>query len=262
MNDIINYNGNNPFRIFDYKNLGSVRTFVDERGEVWFCRKDVCEILNIKEGHRLQERLNLDGCHTMTVIDNLGRYQEAVFINEPNLYETIFKSRKPEAEDLKRWVFSEVLPSIRKTGTYLPQTTEGLMSVAMETITEGFRRQEEINKKQAKFNEKQLKTNSNLTTRIIHLEDDLYTERMLNLNMIREHAEVMRNTYLSILAYMRYQGIPDDSVYTLRMGRLASKMCRERRIETVKIKDNRFGYVNGYPYELLDELFDKELYAQ
>lgn len=72
----------------------------------------------------------------------------------------------------------------------------------------------------------------------------------------------MRNTYLSILAYMRYQGIPDDYVDTLRMGRLASKMCRERRIETVKIKDNRFGYVNGYPYELLSELFDNELYAQ
>ena len=254
-------NGNNPFRIFDYKNLGSVRTFVDERGEVWFCRKDVCEILNIKEGHRLQERLNEKGCHTMTVLTN-GGPQNIVFINEPNLYETIFKSRKPEAEDLKRWVFNEVLPSIRKTGMYIPDTKEGLTTAAMQTITEGFRRQEEINKKQAKFNEKQLKTNSNLTTRIIHLEDDLYTERMLNLNMIREHAEVMRNTYLSILAYMRYQGIPDDSVDTLRMGRLASKMCRERRIETVKIKDNRFGYVNGYPYELLDELFDNELYAQ
>ena len=254
-------NGNNPFRIFDYKNLGSVRTFVDEKGEVWFCRKDVCEILNIKEGHRLQERLNEKGCHTMTVLTN-GGPQNIVFINEPNLYETIFKSRKPEAEDLKRWVFNEVLPSIRKTGMYIPDTKEGLMTAAMQTITEGFRRQEEINKNQAKFNEKQLKTNSNLTTRIIHLEDDLYTERMLNLNMIREHAEVMRNTYLSILAYMRYQGIPDDSVDTLRMGRLASKMCRERRIETVKIKDNRLGYVNGYPYELLDELFDKELYAQ
>lgn len=133
-------NGNNPFRIFDYKNLGSVRTFVDEKGEVWFCRKDVCEILNIKEGHRLQERLNENWCHTMTVIDSMGRHQEAIFINEPNLYETIFKSRKPEAEDLKRWVFNEVLPSIRKTGMYIPDTKEGLMTAAMQTITEGFRR--------------------------------------------------------------------------------------------------------------------------
>lgn len=255
-------NGNNPFRIFDYKNLGSVRTFVDEKNEVWFCLIDVCRILEINHVATVSNRLNRDGVVTTHSVDTLGRNQELTFINEPNLYETIFKSRKPEAEDLKRWVFNGVLPSIRKNGMYIPDTKEGLMTAAMQTITEGFRRQEEINKKQAKFNEKQLKTNSNLTTRIIHLEDDLYTERMLNLNMIREHAEVMRNTYLSILAYMRYQGIPDDSVDTLRMGRLASKMCRERRIETVKIKDNRFGYVNGYPYELLDELFDNELYAQ
>ena len=255
-------NGNNPFRIFDYKNLGSVRTSTLENGEPVFCLPDLCGLLDIKNSRRVLERLRRDGVHTMNTIDNLGRFQPLTFINEPNVYEVIFNSRKPEAENIKWWVFNEVLPSIRRTGMYIPDTKEGLMTAAMQTITEGFRRQEEINKKQAKFNEKQLKTNSNLTTRIIHLEDDLYTERMLNLNMIREHAEVMRNTYLSILAYMRYQGIPDDSVDTLRMGRLASKMCRERRIETVKIKDNRFGYVNGYPYELLDELFDNELYAQ
>lgn len=247
--------------IFNYKNLGSVRTSSLENGEPVFCLPDLCGLLDIKNSRRVLERLRQEGVHTMNILTN-GGIQGLTFIDEPNVYEVIFSSRKPEAENIKWWVFNDVLPSIRRTGAYIHNGKEGLMSVAMETIAEGFRRQEEINKKQAKFNEKQLKTNSNLTTRIIHLEDDLYTERMLNLNMIREHAEVMRNTYLSILAYMRYQGIPDDSVDTLRMGRLASKLCRERRIETVKIKDNRFGYVNGYPYELLSELFDNELYAQ
>ena len=248
--------------IFNYKNLGSVRTIRDEKGEPWFCAIDVCNLLEIKNSRQAIQRLFKDGVCSNDIIDSQGRTQTNTFINEGNVFQLILGSRKPEARDIAYWVTHEVLPSIRRTGMYIPDTKEGLMTAAMQTITEGFRRQEEINKKQAKFNEKQLKTNSNLTTRIIHLEDDLYTERMLNLNMIREHAEVMRNTYLSILAYMRYQGIPDDSVDTLRMGRLASKMCRERRIETVKIKDNRFGYVNGYPYELLDELFDNELYAQ
>ena len=178
-------NGNNPFRIFDYKNLGSVRTSTLENGEPVFCLPDLCNLLDIKNSRRVLERLRRDGVHSMNTIDNLGRFQPLTFINEPNVYEVIFNSRKPEAENIKWWVFNEVLPSIRKTGMYIHDTKEGLMTAAMQTITEGFRRQEEINKKQAKFNEKQLKTNSNLTTRIIHLEDDLYTERMLNLNMIR-----------------------------------------------------------------------------
>ena len=96
---------------------------------------------------------------------------------------------------------------------------------------------------------------------MIHLEDDLYTERMLNLHIMREHAEVVRNSYLSVLGYMKYNGMEDMNVDTNRLGRLASKMCRERNIEPAKIKDNRFGFVNGYPYEILEEVFGKEIYS-
>ena len=137
----------NKLAIFDYKNLGSVRTVVDERGDLWFCLVDVCNILGIVNSRRVVERLRKDGVHTMNVIDSLGREQSANFINESNLYETIFSSRKTEAESFKYWIVDEVIPSIRKTGMYLPQTTEGLMTVAMQTITEGFRRQEEINER-------------------------------------------------------------------------------------------------------------------
>lgn len=269
MNEIIANNGiNNPFRIFDYKNLGSVRTFVDEKGYVWFCLIDVCRILEINHVATVANRLNRDGVVTTHSVDSLGRNQELTFINEANLYETIFKSRKPEAEDLKKWVFNEVLPSIRKTGSYV-HNKEGLISVAMETIAEGFRRQEEINRNQAEINQYQTEINlkqerraSNLTGRVIELEDRLYDERMINRHIINEQMQVIRNSYVTILGYMRINAVPNDSIDTLRMGRLASKMCRERRIETVKIKDNRFDYVNGYPYELLDELFENELYAQ
>ena len=254
-------NGNNPFRIFDYKNLGSVRVFLGNDGEVYFCAIDVPRVLTISHVGRMVSRLNPKGVLTTHTLTNGGK-QELTFINEPNLYETIFKSRKPEAEDLKRWVFNEVLPTIRKTGSYIPNTREGLISVAMQTITEGFRRQEEINQYQTEYNLKQDRRISGLTRRVIELEEGLYDERMMNQHILNEQMQVIRNSYVSILGYMRINGIPDNSVDTLRMGRLASKMCREQRIETVKIKDNRFGYVNGYPYELLSELFDNELYAQ
>ena len=56
---------------------------------------------------------------TNEVIDNLGRKQQATFINESNLYKVIFQSRKPEAEEFTEWVTNEVLPSIRKNGGYI-----------------------------------------------------------------------------------------------------------------------------------------------
>ena len=196
----------------------------------------------------------------MDLLSN-GGIQSTTFIDEFNLYELIFNSRKPEANDFKQWV-KEVVQQIRRTGSYLPNTREGLISVAMQTITEGFRRQEEINQYQTEYNLKQDRRISGLTRRVIELEEGLYDERMMNRHILNEQMQVIRNSYVSILGYMRINAIPDDSVDTLRMGRLASKMCREQRIETVKIKDNRFGYVNGYPYELLDGLFEKELYAQ
>ena len=250
----------NNLAIFDYKNLGSVRTSVNERGEVWFCLNDVANILCIQNSRDLLKRIDQKGVDTIYTLTNGGR-QELLFVNESNLYRIIFTSRKPEAQDFQNWIFNEVIPSIRRTGMYLPQNTEGLMTVAMQTITEGFRRQEEINKKQAKFNEKQLKTNSNLTTRIIHLEDDLYTERMLNLQMAREHTEVVRNSYLSVLGYMKYNGMENMNVDTNHLGRVASKICRQRNVEPAKIKDSRFGFVNGYPYEILEEVFEKEIYS-
>lgn len=106
------------FEIFNYKNLGSVRTFVDERGEVWFCLKDVCDILGLGNPSKVLHRLNRDGVTTSKVIDSLGRQQEYTFVNEPNLYETIFASRKAEAKEFRYWVVSEVLPTLRKNGAF------------------------------------------------------------------------------------------------------------------------------------------------
>lgn len=106
------------FEIFNYKNLGSVRTFVDDKGEVWFCLKDVCDILGLGNPSKVLHRLNRDGVTSSKVIDSIGRYQELTFVNEPNLYETIFASRKPEAKEFRYWVVSEVLPTLRKNGAF------------------------------------------------------------------------------------------------------------------------------------------------
>lgn len=104
------------FEIFNYKNLGSVRTYIDENGEPWFCLTDVCDILGLTNVSRLKERLSGDGLTLSKVIDSIGRNQEVYFINEGNLYRAIGRSRKKEAINFMNWVFDEILPNLRKAG--------------------------------------------------------------------------------------------------------------------------------------------------
>ena len=116
---------------FDFKS-SSVRIAFDANNEPLFCLADVCKVLNIsrssdllqiQRGYVKNETLKrhgaLDpiGVHKISVPTNGGK-QELIFINEPNLYRVIFRSNKPEAIHFQNWVFAEVLPTIRKTGSY------------------------------------------------------------------------------------------------------------------------------------------------
>ena len=96
----------------------------DAQGEPLFVLKDICGALDLKNISDVASRLDEDGVGTAEVIDNLGRNQQTNVITEAGLYEVIFMSRKPEAKVFRRWVTSEVLPSIRKRGGYLtPEAT-------------------------------------------------------------------------------------------------------------------------------------------
>ena len=104
--------------IFEEKEFGQIRTAVLD-GEPMFCLADICKALEITHVTDVKNRLKQDGVGTTEVIDSLGRKQKATFINESNLYKTIFQSRKESAERFTEWVTSEVLPSIRKNGGYI-----------------------------------------------------------------------------------------------------------------------------------------------
>ena len=104
------------FEIFNKENLGSVRTAVVD-GEPWFRLKDVCEILGLSNITEVKKRLNEKGLSSIEVLTNGGK-QQALYIDEPNLYKAIMQSRKKEAEIFADWIFYEVIPSIRKYGYY------------------------------------------------------------------------------------------------------------------------------------------------
>ncbi|MCW9716799.1 BRO family protein [Avibacterium sp. 21-594] len=105
------------FLSFNFK-ASKVRVITDPNQEFWFCGKDVCDIL----GYANDSKALKDHCKSKGVTKRYSPTtsgdQEMVYINEPNLYRLIIKSRKPEAEPFEAWVFEEVLPQIRKTGKY------------------------------------------------------------------------------------------------------------------------------------------------
>lgn len=113
----------NELQIFNY-NGNEVRT-IQKDGEPWWVLKDVCNVLDISQAVRVAERLDEDEVSQTHIADSLGRRQETYIVNESGLYNVILRSDKPEAKPFRKWVTSEVLPSIRKHGAYMtPQKIE------------------------------------------------------------------------------------------------------------------------------------------
>ena len=110
----------NNLEVFNFENK-EVRT-KSQNNEVWFCLKDVCSILEIKNHKDVVSRLNQKGVDISDTLTN-GGMQKVTFINESNLYKVIFQSRKQQAERFTEWVTSEVLPSLRKHGMYATEET-------------------------------------------------------------------------------------------------------------------------------------------
>lgn len=107
---------------------------VDQKGEPWFVAADVCKILGIKNPRQAVSYLAKD--EKMTVTKNDGHAMQnggAQFLNiisESGLYRLLIRSNKPSAEVFVRWVTHEVLPQIRKTGSYAPQANETITRLA------------------------------------------------------------------------------------------------------------------------------------
>lgn len=132
----------NELQVFNFNN-SKVRTF-EKNSEVWFCLKDVCRILEIKNHKDVISRLNTKGVDSTDTLTK-GGMQKMNFINESNLYKVIFQSRKPQAEQFTEWVTGEVLPAIRKKGSYgLPTTPEEKIDLLLQASSNANKRVEAV----------------------------------------------------------------------------------------------------------------------
>ncbi|PKL40790.1 MAG: toxin-antitoxin system, toxin component, Bro family protein [Spirochaetae bacterium HGW-Spirochaetae-1] len=119
----------NALQIFNYENKEVRTVMVDD--ELFFVAKDVCDVLGIDDVRQAVERIDCDDKLTGKIYHS-GQNREMWIINESGLYSLILRSNKPEARRFKKWVTSEVLPSIRKTGSYsITGDTRKLMALAL-----------------------------------------------------------------------------------------------------------------------------------
>lgn len=122
----------NRIKIFENAELGKVRV-AGTSEEPLFCLSDVCKILDLHTG-MTKQRLDEKGVSSIDTLTK-GGIQPLIYISEKNLYKVIMRSDKPQAEPFQDWVCGEVLPSIRKTGSYsvklkLPSYAEALRQLA------------------------------------------------------------------------------------------------------------------------------------
>ena len=104
-------------QIFKNESFGEVRV-AGTSEEPLFCLADVCKVLELGNPSQVKTRLCGEVITNEVIPDSLGRQQEMILINEDGLYDVILDSRKPQAKTFRKWVTSEILPSIRKHGIY------------------------------------------------------------------------------------------------------------------------------------------------
>ena len=121
-------------KVFEGKDV----RIVESEDQFWFIAKDVCDILGLSNVSKALESLKESNKTTITNSDSGSNYKTRLLVvNEPGLYKLIFKSRKEEAEKFQDWVTEEVLPSIRKTGSYqTPKTRQQLQEELLIATSE------------------------------------------------------------------------------------------------------------------------------
>lgn len=224
------------FKIFSKENLGSVRTVL-LNSEVWFCIKDVCDILGLTNPTVVAKRLDEDEKAKFDL--GLKNGELTNFTNESGLYTLILRSDKPEAKPFRKWITSEVIPAIRKTGKYeeKPMTSAQYLLQQAQWMVEAENRM------------------SSIENNVIGLADSIENNDKSIRRLENNQRRTVTSTHLTVIAYANIKGIKPKSYHAPSIGKKATRMCRERNLMTGTTVDSRYGLINTYPIEVLDEIF-------
>lgn len=155
--------------VFENPEFGTVRTATDEKGDPWFCAKDLCDVLGYKKAcDSVKQHVRYDDTMKRGVWVEVGmkkdgtpakRLTQMIFVNESGFYALVLGSKLPSAVKFKDWVTSVVLPQIRKTGGYIPmkegESEEETIRNAEEILRATLKKKEELLEQQRRLIEEQ-----------------------------------------------------------------------------------------------------------
>ena len=216
-------NGLSELSVFEKEQFGSIRVKQID-GEPWFVAADVCRALGVVNHKDAIKRLDEDEKTGVVLTDPHGREQITNCVNEPGLYSLILGSRKPEARLFKRWITHEVIPAIRKTGSY------SLSLSPAEQLVQQAQLLLEQERRMAVVEDKVDRLEAKLTTR----PEDEFT----------------------VAGYANLHGIHLDLHTASVLGRQASRLSREGNYNIGHTFDPRFGTVNVYHVDILKNVFN------
>lgn len=216
---------NNPLQfVFDEC---AIRIITDENGDPLFVAADVCKALAISDVKQAIERLDSDERGRYDVLTG-GGIQSSTCVTEAGLYRLIFTSRKEQSERFKRWIAHDVLPSIRKTGSYAIQKSVPTGIQALRQLID-----------ELEAHQNQLDSQGD---RITTLEERIQPQY----------------DYFTIIGYYRKQGLAAPSMNEAqRIGQMATRLSREKGYGIGKTSDPRFGEVNSYHVSILSEIIKR-----
>jgi anti-repressor protein len=189
----------NEVTIFSNPAFGDIRT-AGTSEEPLFCLADVCKALGLLAKH-VMGRLDDGVVSNGPIQDSLGRTQQANFVNEDGLYDVILDSRKPEAKAFRKWVTSEVLPSIRKTGKYDVQQQYQIPSSFSEALMLAAKQAEQIEAQQKQLAAAET-ANKQLTCKVNEMKEKVsYLDQILSNKSTVVITQIAQDYGMSAIAF-------------------------------------------------------------
>ena len=227
----------NELKIFKNNDFGEIRT-VTINGEPHFVGKDVAEILEYQNGSRDINRHVDPEDRIKTMVFDGNQDKETILINESGLYSLILSSKMPKAKKFKRWVTSEVLPEIRKTGSYTkaPKSFKEALYLAYKQQ----KKIEELEKTKAWIGNKREAT---------------------AMNTASQKSKEVKKLQVALDLEMSYATVKKVEKMTGRKynWRNLKKYCQDAGLGWNKAFDSNYGSVNSYPIEAWKNVYGIEL---
>lgn len=239
-------------KIFERPEFGAVRV-LEKDGEPWFVAKDVCQCLDLDldSGARGLDEDEKD----LHIVQTLGGGQKMSIISEAGMYSLILRSRKKEAKEFKRWVTHDILPSIRKTGSYsmAPKTyAEALRALAAEVeMREAVEQQKQLAERQrdeairtkAEIGNRREATAMATASAAVRQRDAL-ADRM---------GEGRKWKTVKAIPWLLDVFAPSRGMYS-QVGRKLSEMSQRMGYPVHEVEDSAYGTVKAYHIAVIASL--------